>query len=221
MSNRFADREDENPDAKADSTAGQETSADASSGTKDDDGVAGEIERLQGQISEKDREIAELKDKYLRALAESDNVRKRVRQQSEESIRLQRENLLRELLPLIDNLERAVGAAKGGGNGHSIVEGVELVLRGAVDFLKAQGVVPLNVVGEPFDPSRHEAVDHVDSHEHPANTVVDEFHRGYLIGERMLRPARVSVARSRHGKESGNGDVDDGGKAGGDGDSES
>jgi molecular chaperone GrpE len=160
-----------------------------------DDGAAAETEKLQSQIAEKDREIAELKDKYLRAMAEADNVRKRARQQAEEGARIQRENMLRELLPLVDNLERAVEAARGGGNGKSIVEGVELVLRGALDFLKAQGVMPVNAIGQPFDPNRHEAVDHVESEEHPANTVVDEHHRGYLIGERMLRPARVTVAR--------------------------
>jgi molecular chaperone GrpE len=96
-----------------------------------------------------------------------------------------------------------------------------LVLRGALDFLKSQGVAPLTAVGEPFDPTRHEAVDHVDSHEHLANTVVDEFHRGYLIGDRMLRPARVSVARGRQAKASGDSDPDDRGKVGGDGENES
>ncbi|MGH7879312.1 MAG: nucleotide exchange factor GrpE, partial [Candidatus Binataceae bacterium] len=185
------------------------------------DGVTAEIEKLQGQIGEKDREIAELKDKYLRALADADNVRKRARQQSDETIRVQRENLLRDLLPLVDNLERAVGAAKGDGNGRSIVEGVELVLRGALDFLKAQGVVALTVVGEAFDPNRHEAVDHVDSAEHPANTIVDEFHRGYMIGDRMLRPARVSVARGGQAKSAVDGDTDSDDGTDGDNESES
>ena len=160
-----------------------------------EDGATTEIEKLQSQLGAKDTEIAELKDKYLRAMAEADNVRKRIRQQGEESARIQRENMLRELLTLVDNLERAVEAARGGGNGKSIVEGVELVLRGALDFLKGQGVTPLNAIGQPFNPQHHEAVDHVETEAHPPNTVVDEFHRGYLIGERMLRPARVSVAR--------------------------
>ncbi len=75
------------------------------------------IEGLQAQLAEQDREIAELKDKYMRTLAEFENARKRIRQQSEESVRLQRETLLRDLLPIVDNLERAVGAAQGGGNG--------------------------------------------------------------------------------------------------------
>jgi molecular chaperone GrpE len=149
---------------------------------------------IEEQLAAKDREIATLKDQYLRTLAESDNVRKRLRQQSEETVRLQREAFLRDLLPIVDNLERAVGAASGGGNGKSIVEGVELVLRSLLDFLKGHGVTPLEVAGQPFDPSRHEAVAQVESKEHPPNTVVDEYHRGYAIGDRMLRPARVSVA---------------------------
>ena len=74
----------------------------------------GEAEALRAQLAEKDKEIAELKDKYLRTLAESENVRKRIRQQSEESVRIQREAILRDLLPIVDNLERALAAARGG-----------------------------------------------------------------------------------------------------------
>ncbi len=153
------------------------------------------VEELQKHLAEKEKELAELKDKYLRALADSENARKRIRQQADESVRLQRENLLRDLLPMVDNLERAVDAARGGGNGKPIVEGVEMVLRSMIEFLKSHGVTPLGAVGQLFDPTRHEAVDHVLSDVHAPNTVVDEFHRGYLIGERVLRPARVSVAK--------------------------
>jgi molecular chaperone GrpE len=153
------------------------------------------IEKLQAQIIAKNKEIAELNDRYLRTLAESENVRKRIRQQSEETTRLQRENLLRELLPVIDNLERAVEAARGGGNGTPIVEGVEMVLRSMLDFLKTHGVTQLTAVGERFDPQRHEAVDQIESTAHAPNTVVNEYHRGYQIGDRLLRPARVAVAR--------------------------
>jgi molecular chaperone GrpE len=183
--------------------AGSETEAAADS----------EIRKLQAHLAEKDREITELKDRYLRALADSENARKRIRQQSDESIRLQRENLLRELLPIVDNLERAVDAARGGGNGKSIVEGVEMVLRGLLDFLKTHGVTQISSVGQPFDPERHEAVDHIETAHHPPNTVVNEFHHGYQIGDRLLRPARVAVAKP---PEPG-----DGGQPNGPGDTES
>jgi molecular chaperone GrpE len=175
----------------------------------------GELESLRAQLAEKDKEIAELKDKYLRTLADSENARKRIRQQSEESIRIQREAILRDLLPIIDNLERALAAARNGTEARTIVDGVEMTVRALIDFLRAQGVTPVQSVGQPFDPNRHEAVDHVASDAHPPNTVVDEFHRGYLIGDRTLRPARVSVAKDagtdsgkRNGSETDASDVE-------------
>lgn len=151
---------------------------------------------LDAKLAEKDREIAELKDKYLRALADGENARKRIRQQSEDSVRVQKEALLRDLLPIVDNLERAIEAARSGGSDSGvIVDGVEMVLRSLGDFLKAQGVTPVVSAGQLFDPLKHEAVDQVPSDVHPPNTVVEEFHRGYLIGDRVLRPARVTVAK--------------------------
>ncbi|HUY19863.1 MAG TPA: nucleotide exchange factor GrpE [Candidatus Binataceae bacterium] len=152
-------------------------------------------EGLEAQLAEKDREIAELKDKYLRAVADFENARKRIRQQSEESVRLQRESLLRDLLPIVDNLERAVGAAQGGGNGQTIIQGVQMVLGSLLDYLRVQGVTPIEAKGRVFDPRLHEAVDHVESPHHEPNMVVEEMHRGYAAGDRILRPARVSVAK--------------------------
>jgi molecular chaperone GrpE len=166
---------------------------------------------LQEQLANKDKEIGELKDKYLRALADTDNIRKRMRQQSEDTVRLQREGLLRDLLPITDNLERAVDAARGGGNGKPIVEGVEMVLRSLLDFLRNNGVSPRDSVGQPFDPQFHEAVDHVESGEHPPNTVINEFHRGYQVGERVLRPARVAVAKAPAGDGPSSKNREDGG----------
>jgi molecular chaperone GrpE len=164
-------------------------------GASTDAGYPDDVEGLRARLSEKEKEIAELKDKYLRTLAETDNVRKRVRQQSEETIRIQREELLRDFLSIIDNLERAIEAARGGGNGKPIVEGVEMVLRSMQDFLKGHGVKQISAAGRPFDPLLHEAVDHIESTKHEPNTVIDELHRGYQIGDRLLRPARVSVAK--------------------------
>jgi molecular chaperone GrpE len=170
-----------------------------------------ELDSLRRQMADKDQELTELKDKYLRVLADAENARKRIRQQSEESVRVQRENFLRDLLPIVDNLERAVEAARsGGGADQPIVEGVEMVLRSLLDFLRSNGVTQVSAVGQQFDPQLHEAVDHVQSPEHPPNTVVSEFHRGYLIGDRTLRPARVAVASSHGGSKPGNNSGDSG-----------
>ncbi len=167
-------------------------------------------EQLQQQLAEATKELSELKDKYLRVLADAENARKRIRQQSDESVRLQRENLLRDLLPIVDNLERAVEAARGGGNGQPIVEGVEMVLRSLLDFLRANGVTPVTAVGQTFDPQLHEAVDQVHSAQHPPNVVVSEFHRGYVIGDRTLRPARVAVTKAQSGPRGGDSGTDSG-----------
>jgi molecular chaperone GrpE len=170
--------------------------------------AGGDSDSLQAQIAEKEKEIAELKDKYLRTLAESENARKRIRQQSEESVRIQRESILRDLLPIIDNLERALAAARDGTDPKTILDGVQMTVRALLDFLRAQGVTPVASVGQTFDPSRHEAVDHVASDAHAPNTVVDEFHRGYQIGERILRPARVSVAKETDSNRRNSGEND-------------
>jgi len=155
-----------------------------------------EYDALKAKADATEAELAEFKDKYLRALADGENARKRIRQQSEESVKIQREGLLRDFLSILDNLERAVEAARGGGNGKSIVEGVEMVLTSIKDFLRSHGVSEVSTVGQTFDPLLHEAVDHVASAEHQPNTVISEFNRGYKVGERLLRPARVSVAKA-------------------------
>ncbi len=171
--------------------------------------AGGELDALRAQLADKDKEIAELKDKYLRTLADTENARKRVRQQSEESVRIQREAILRDLLPIIDNLERALAASREGTDAKTIVDGVEMTVRALIDFLRAQGVTPVQSVGQAFDPNRHEAVDHVASETQPPITVVDEFHRGYLIGDRVLRPARVSVAKGGNSVKRNEGENDD------------
>jgi len=185
-----------NDEEKTQPVDGEPATVAAGAGVESPAGEQALEARLQAQLEVKDREIAELKDKYLRAIAEQENARKRTRQQSEESIRLQRESLLRELLPIVDNLELAVAAARGSGNGKTIVDGIELVLRALHDLLRNHGVTALEAVGRGFNPQFHEAVDQVESPEHQPNTVVREYHRGYQIGDRVLRPARVAVAKA-------------------------
>src|SRR5260370_11205898 len=192
MNKQHKHPDDGNP-AMSDAAEHAETGAEAERSGQGSAG--GDLDSLRAEIGEKEKEIAELKDKYLRTLAESENARKRIRQQSEESVRIQRESILRDLLPIIDNLERALAAARDGTDPKTILDGVQMTVRALLDFLRAQGVTPVASARQTFDPSRHEAVDHVASDAHAPNTVVGEFHRGYQIGERILRPARVSVAK--------------------------
>ena len=95
-------------------------------------------------------------------------------------------------MPVVDNLERAV--EHGDGNGQSVIEGVRLVLKSLLDVLERHGVKRIDAVGERFDPTRHEAMAQVESAEHEPNQVVEQHHSGYLLHDRLLRPALVTVS---------------------------
>lgn len=162
---------------------------------------ASELAKLREQIVAKERECEENYDRYVRQLAELDNFRKRTKREKDDAIRFANEALIRDLLPVVDNLERAVAHSKGGGNGRPLVEGVEMVLKGLLDALTKHGLIQVSAVGEPFDPAKHEAMAQLTSDSYAPNTVVEEHHKGYLLGDRLLRPALVTVAKT--GKSQG------------------
>jgi molecular chaperone GrpE len=159
---------------------------------------AGEAPASDGP-SEVDRlkaEVAELKDRMLRDRAELENFKRRQARDKADALRFANEGLLRDLLPLIDNLHRAVEHARGSTETAAIADGVEMTLRGLTDALERHGVKIVEALGRPFDPTHHEAVAQVES-EHPPNTVVGEHQRGYLLHDRLLRPALVTVGKPR------------------------
>ena len=157
---------------------------------------ASELAKLREQIAAKERECEENYDRYVRQLAELDNFRKRTKREKDDAIRFANEALMRDLLPVVDNLERAVAHSKGGGNGKPLVEGVEMVLKGLLDALTKHGLIQVSAVGEPFDPAKHEAMAQLATEGCAPNTVVEEHHKGYLLGDRLLRPALVTVAKT-------------------------
>lgn len=144
----------------------------------------------------REQEIARLNDRLLRLAAEFENYKKRVARDRVEWIRAANEGLLLELLPVLDNLERALAAARKTGSTGALVEGVDLVLRLFQGVLERAGVKPIDSVGQPFDPSMHQAVAVVEAPEAPDQTVLEEVQRGYWIHTRVLRPAMVKVARA-------------------------
>lgn len=160
-----------------------------------------ELDKLREQLKAKEQEAKVNHDRFLRQAAELENFKKRIQREKEEATRYANETLIRDLLPVLDNLERAVEHAKGGGNGEPLVEGVEMVLKGFLDVLNKHGVTQVSAVGERFDPERHEAMAQVESDSHEPNTVVEEYHKGYLLLERLLRPSLVSVAKPSESKE--------------------
>jgi molecular chaperone GrpE len=164
-----------------------------------------ELLELREKFQVKEKESQENYERYLRQVAEVDNFKKRVNREKEDAIRYANENLIRDILPVIDNLERAITHAQGGGNGKPLVEGVEMVLRGLLDVFSKHGVVQVPAVGAAFDPGKHEAMAQVESTEHEPNTIVDEHHKGYLLRDRLLRPALVTLAKAPQDKDAQNG----------------
>jgi molecular chaperone GrpE len=171
---------------------------------------AAELAKLRENLEAKEKEANENYDRYLRQVAELENFRKRANRERDEAIRFANEALVKDLLPVVDNLERAVVHAKDGGNGKPLVEGVEMVLRGFFDTLAKHGVVPIATVGQRFDPEKHEAMAQIESGSYEPDTVVEEYHKGYLLRDRLLRPALVSVAKTpkSQGKKNNGGEVE-------------
>jgi molecular chaperone GrpE len=154
-----------------------------------------EMETLRQEVAAKELEAKQNYDRFLRQVAELENLKRRSAREREEVSRFANEALIKDLLSVVDNLERAVAHASGGGNGKPIVEGVEMVLKGLVDVLAKHGVTQVSALGQPFDPAKHEAIAQVESDAHEPNSVVDELHKGYMLRDRLLRPALVSVAK--------------------------
>jgi molecular chaperone GrpE len=150
--------------------------------------------RLREALEAKTREADANHERYLRAMAEFDNARKRSAREREDLIKNANDNLIRDLLPVLDNLDRALQAARADAGAASVTTGVELIQRELLRVLEKFGVVPFASVGSPFDPERHEAVARVAAAGQPEMTVVAETARGYLLHGRVLRPAMVTVA---------------------------
>ena len=154
------------------------------------------IRQLREALEARSREAAASQDRYLRTAAEFDNARKRAVREREELVRTANESLIRELLPVLDNFDRALQAAKGDPGAAAVVRGVDLIQRELLRVLEKFGVTPFSSVGAPFDPERHEAVARVPAEGRPELTVVAETARGYQLNGRVLRPAMVTVAMS-------------------------
>jgi molecular chaperone GrpE len=169
-----------------------------------------EVEILRQQLAVKEQEAKATYDRLLRQAAEFDNFKKRSLREREESVRFANEAFIKDLLPVVDNLERAVAHAQGGSDSKLLLEGVEMVLKGLFDVLSKYGVNPIDAVGHQFDPLKHEAMVQVESSDHEPNTVIEEHHKGYLFNNRLLRPALVSVAKVCEPKKNGGSEVENG-----------
>jgi len=153
-----------------------------------------EVKRLREELEQARAETAMYKDRYLRTAAEMENLRKRLEKRYAEQAEQEKRRFLRHILPLVDNLEMVLKHSES--DPAVLRQGVEMIVQELLRTLEMEGVKPIKSVGERFDPFMHEAVEAVESTEHPAETVIDEVQRGYTYKGELLRPARVRVSRN-------------------------
>ncbi|GFE60309.1 nucleotide exchange factor GrpE [Geobacter sp. AOG2] len=164
-----------------------------------DQAAAGALEveplTIEEQLAAKEKEARENWDRFLRERADLENFRKRANREKEELLNYGYKSLIEEILPVLDNLERALKHASDDGL-PALVEGIRMTHVMLLTSLRKFNVTPVEAVGAPFDPAFHQAMAQVPTDEHPPNTVVEEYQKGYLLKDRLLRPAMVSVSTS-------------------------
>jgi len=152
------------------------------------------VEEIQNKLKEKEKECDELKDRLQRTMAEFDNFRKRTTKEKavlyEDGIR----NTIEQILPVIDNFERALGTAQKDEQSNSFLQGMEMIYRQFKDILNSMGVEEIKAVGETFDPNLHNAVTHVEDEAFGENEIVEEFQKGYIFKDKVIRYSMVKVA---------------------------
>jgi len=156
---------------------------------------------LTERLKEKEKEAAENYDRYVRTLAELDNFRKRTAREKADLVKYGNENLLRDILPMIDNLDRALKHAETSCDFEAFKSGLEMLRTQLVASLERHGLEAMACVNETFDPNLHEAMLQVESDAHEDSQIVDEFEKGYLLHGRLLRPAKVSVCKKSKRQE--------------------
>ncbi|AQS55342.1 nucleotide exchange factor GrpE [Novibacillus thermophilus] len=187
--NEAEDGQSEAPPSEAESGASPEREEDKTPHRE-------RLEELEKHVSKLERELSEMKDRYLRVQADLENFRRRTRKEKEEQAKYAALPVVKALLPALDNLERALDAARSeNASSDGLGQGVEMVTKQMFDILKEFGLESIPSVGEPFNPEFHEAVMTVESEEHESGTVVEELQKGYLLKDRVIRPAMVKVSQ--------------------------
>ncbi len=167
-------------------------------GSEPGDPASGESPgKAPDELEQARSELAEIRDRWIRLNADFENFRRRALKEREETYRFGHQDLAKDLLPAVDNLERAIDAARKSGVGdlESLLQGLELVQRDIGSVLAKHGVIEIEALGQPFDPSKHEALAQIPDESVPPNTVVQVLQRGYWLRDRLLRPAQVMVSK--------------------------
>ena len=162
-----------------------------------------ELEEVKQALAAKTEEARTFQEKYLRLAAEFENYKKLAQKQKQEYSQFANESLLKEMLPVVDNLERALKCVRDGHATDGLIQGVELTLKQFTETLATFGVKPIVSLGASFDPSCHQAVARQESPTAAENTVIEEYQKGYQLHDRILRAAMVVVAAGQGGDTTG------------------
>lgn len=154
-----------------------------------------ELAAANEKITELQGKLQEMEQRYLRLYADFDNFRRRTRLEFEAAEKYRAQSLVTDLLPALDNFERALKVEVEDEKAKSILQGMEMVYRSLLEALKKEGVEAIESVGKPFDPHLHQAVMQVEDSNYEPNTVVEEFQKGYKLKDRVIRPAMVKVSQ--------------------------
>jgi len=157
-----------------------------------------ELDVLRKRLEEKEKQAMETFDRLLRTASDFENYKKKIARENESLIRFANEELIRDILPFIDNLERTLEHSEKTKDSGSLLAGVRLTCDQVLRTLREYGLSPVQSLGGPFDPAVHEAMMTVETNEVDANQVVEEFTRGYLLHDRLIRAAKVSVSTPSH-----------------------
>ncbi|MFD1358251.1 nucleotide exchange factor GrpE [Fictibacillus halophilus] len=147
----------------------------------------------QLRIQELELKLEEASQKNLRLQADYDNFRRRTREEQAASLKYKSQSLLEQLLPALDNFERALKTEATNEQAKTLIQGMEMVYRQLADALKQEGLKEVPTIGEKFDPNMHQAVMQVEDSEYESNTVIEELQKGYMLKDRVIRPAMVKV----------------------------
>ena len=187
------------PSAAGDDGLAGETFEMSSGGGPTGGGGGGEVAQLKARLSALEAEKKEEHDRLLRVAADLENLRKRQRREVDDARNDTKMRVLKEILPVADNLERALQVSTGEGESAAVLDGVRLVQRQFLQALERLEVSPIEAELQPFDPNLHEAISQQESAEHPPGTVIAVLQRGYKSGDRLLRPSLVVVAKAKAG----------------------
>lgn len=185
-----------------------EPASEASEPHSNDDSSAA-LNELEEKVASAEAEARENHDRLLRMAAEFENFKKRSARDMEDTRKYATEQLIGQLLTVVDNLERAIASANAeNSNDQSVLDGVSLTLAEVMKILEKHHVSPIDSLGAPFDPAFHQAMSQEERDDQPPNTVVQEYQKGYLIHDRLLRPAMVVVSKAAQNGQSSEDSID-------------